>query len=265
VGSSKQIHVYSVFGDAPEPNYDRDSIIRVQFSGERHYVDPNLFDINFIPGDHDSEHVVIFPYGLYHMKYNDYTEQYVSQLTQSRQMTLDEIKRKKFCLFAVSNGGVPERNEFFEKLSQYKSVDSCGKYMNNLGFTCPQDHTGTEYFNFIGQYKFMICFENSYPHYLTEKLFNAYMNKTIPIYWGCPNVPDYINMSAILYLKPNFTATDVETLIQKVIQLDTNDELYQHYYNSTFFKDGRLPEDFSFTSIQKTVTDVLSPAKVQTR
>ena len=254
VNSNKQLHVYSVFGEVPDPEYDRSTIVRVQFSGEKQYYDPALFDVNFIPCDKDIPNVIRLPYGLYQMKSADNAETYASTLTKTRFITADEIKKKQFCLFSVSNGGSKERNDFFQSLSQYKKVDSCGSYMNNLGLNCPSNHLSSEYHDFISQYKFMICFENtSQPFYLTEKLFNAYLNQTIPIYWGCPNVDDYVDMSSILYLKPNYSASDVEQLIEKIKLLDQDDDVYQQYYNSIFFKDGRLPDDFNFSFIQQSV------------
>jgi len=51
---------------------------------------------------------------------------------------------------------------------------------------------------------FIICFENECKkNYFTEKLINAYYNKTIPIYWECSNIDHYINVDSILYLKPD--------------------------------------------------------------
>ncbi|RDU64628.1 hypothetical protein CQA53_07700 [Helicobacter didelphidarum] len=91
-----------------------------------------------------------------------------------------EIREKtKFCGFVVSNGTVQSRNIFFEKLSQYKKVDSGGKYKNNIG-----GRVGNK-IEWLRDYKFNICFENSSnPGYLTEKLFDAYAAGCVPIYWG---------------------------------------------------------------------------------
>jgi hypothetical protein len=48
-------------------------------------------------------------------------------------------------------------------------------------------------------YKFSIIIENSkYNDYFTEKLVDCLVSKTIPIYWGCPNVSEYFNPEGIL-------------------------------------------------------------------
>jgi hypothetical protein len=164
---------------------------------------------------------------------------YISNLniTISQLQTIRILNKNpsKFCIFSVSNGGAKERNDFFTKLSQYKKVDSCGKHLNNMGYNCPGGHSDSVYFEFISNYKFMICFENtSKTNYLTEKLVNAYYSGTIPIYWGCPNIADYINMNSILYLPPNYTDADINQLIQEVIRLDSDPQAYKEKYEQSF-------------------------------
>jgi len=53
-----------------------------------------------------------------------------------------------------------------------------------------------------------ICFENSMFHvaiensknqnYFTEKIVDAFLTKTIPIYWGCPNIEDFFDVKGII-------------------------------------------------------------------
>ncbi len=44
------------------------------------------------------------------------------------------------------------------------------------------------------QYKFAICYENArdIPGYITEKIFDCFFSGCIPVYWGAPNITDYI-------------------------------------------------------------------------
>jgi hypothetical protein len=93
--------------------------------------------------------------------------------------------------------------------------------------TCPGSFGSSDYLEFMNDYKFMICFENkSQPNYFTEKLINAYCGGTIPIYWGCPNIDDYVNMDAILYLKHDYTDSDFKELLKQIEYLDNNAEAY---------------------------------------
>lgn len=46
---------------------------------------------------------------------------------------------------------------------------------------------------------FHIAIENIYTrNYFSEKLIDCFVTKTIPIYWGCPNIGDYFNINGIL-------------------------------------------------------------------
>ncbi|TPD55172.1 MAG: hypothetical protein C9355_04825 [Thalassolituus maritimus] len=46
----------------------------------------------------------------------------------------------------------------------------------------------------LRNYRYSICFENAsgYPGYISEKLFDSLMAGCVPIYYGAPNVADYI-------------------------------------------------------------------------
>jgi hypothetical protein len=46
---------------------------------------------------------------------------------------------------------------------------------------------------------FHIAVENTkHNNYFTEKIVDAFLTKTIPIYWGCPNLKEYFNMDGII-------------------------------------------------------------------
>jgi len=49
-------------------------------------------------------------------------------------------------------------------------------------------------FDTLSSYKFCICYENAkdIPGYITEKIFDCFFSGCVPIYWGAPNITDYI-------------------------------------------------------------------------
>lgn len=238
-------NVYSVMGNS---NIKKDNL-RIQYSGESTYRDITLFDINFIPTSKKEKNIVIFPQAYYHMLHNDID---INSLIKPRELN----KKPDFCLFSVSNCNCEERNNFYKELSKYKKIDSCGTCLNNTD-KCPGNHEDPEYFKFIQKYKFMICFENkSQPNYFTEKLINAYYGKTIPIYWGCSNVSDYINMNSILYLPQNFTKLDVKQLIEKIKFLDNDEFAYNEIYKEPLFK--KIPDEFNIEKITEKVQLILN-------
>lgn len=250
----KEIRVYSVF-DTVHTFEKPNGVLTVQYSAEGVFNNPSNYDINIIPGKREQHNVLSMPYMAATMFVHNVD---LHAFTRRRILQKQNQKHTKFCLFAVSSPVNPRRNEFFTSLTKYKPVDSCGKVFNNLGYSCPGNHQSPDFHTFISQYKFMICFENSsLENYFTEKLLNAYKSNTIPIYWGCPNVGEYINLSSILYLPPNYTEEDVVNLIQEIERLDNDDELYRKKYESVFFKNGVVPDDFLPEKIKEKINTIL--------
>jgi hypothetical protein len=51
----------------------------------------------------------------------------------------------------------------------------------------------------ISRYKFNICFENyAAPSYITEKIFDAMLAGTVPVYLGAQNIDDYVPASCFV-------------------------------------------------------------------
>jgi hypothetical protein len=250
-----EVRIYSIFGSEDTlPKKKDPTTLYIQYSGEAAMKDAELFDLSIVPSEEEGS-VIAIPHLFLQTWCNQVN---LNALTLKRSLSVP-IEEKKFCLFAVSNGTSELRNRFFGELSNYKRVDSCGKFMNNLGYNCPGSHDSPEYCKFIGQYKFMICFENtSMTNYLTEKLLNSYTCGTIPIYWGCPNLPDYINMESILYLKSDCTPYDIQKLIIEIKRLDNDDELYKEKYEKPFFKDGKIPDNFQHSVIKRKIRAILN-------
>jgi alpha(1,3/1,4) fucosyltransferase len=57
----------------------------------------------------------------------------------------------------------------------------------------------------LGGYKFNFCFENAtgIKGYITEKIFDALLSGTVPIYWGAPDIFEFIPREAIIHF-PDF-------------------------------------------------------------
>ena len=85
------------------------------------------------------------------------------------------IQARKFACTFINNPD-PVRLRFLNELSKYGEVEIFGRYANNY----VEDKVA------IGNnYKFVICFENDlYPGYVTEKPLEAWLSKSVPVYWG---------------------------------------------------------------------------------
>jgi hypothetical protein len=157
--------------------------------------------------------------------------------------------KDKFCAFVVSNCDASSRITFFERLSKYKKVDSYGKCLKNTDETIPKG-SGRDYLDFIGRHKFTICFENSKSkYYLTEKLRNAWLAGTIPIYYGSEMAPVWLNSKSFLYLSDDSNET-MDKLIEKIIDLDSDDNKYKDMFEEPLMI-GEIPEELRFETLQK--------------
>jgi hypothetical protein len=248
------VEIWSVFGSSPNsPSSQR--TLRVQFTGESFYNPPDLYDINLIcalPSQNNN----IIPHTLAGL--NIYVHNLYDKLKQPRVLNLD--KKTRFCVFVVSNGAASERANFFKCLSEYKRVDSYGKFLNNCpGVTLPECDTD-EYYDSLCSYKFMICFENARTnYYLTEKLINAYLSGCIPIYWGCPETDRLINPKSCLVLDPSASHNSMLELVEKVKILDNDPVAYKEMYEQPLFTSGYngIPEEMKFEQLQSSVIKIL--------
>jgi hypothetical protein len=99
----------------------------------------------------------------------------------------------------IGNGkpldGIVARDRIFHKLSSYKTVESGGEHLNNIGIIVYRDEAEL----WLSKCKFTIVYENqSYDGYITEKVFQAYFTATIPIYYGDKTAVSDINKKAII-------------------------------------------------------------------
>lgn len=242
------INIHSVFSYNKRLPIKAPDVLTIQYSGEPFFEPTEHFDLNLImePDDLDNKIVWCSLFALGSYEYNYWP------LYQTPRPT--PVQKRRFCAFVVTNEKAQLRNRFFEKLCRYKFVDSCGSSMNNCGFRAP--FAPREYHDFLQRYKFMICFENtSKTHYITEKLYNAYLGGTIPIYWGCTNAPKWLNPKSFLYLEDG-SEEAMDRLITRIIELDNDDAKYAAMYREVLVPDG-IPYDMQLTTIQSKIEAIV--------
>ncbi|GHV29775.1 hypothetical protein FACS1894167_09570 [Synergistales bacterium] len=182
-------------------------------------------------------------------------------------MTLQELApeaatARKFCNFIYSNPGNGKgavlRREFAEKLMKYKRVDCPGKVLHNMdggvNGRASDDWSGGM-ISFTGNYKFTIAFENSSQlGYITEKICQPFLGRSIPIYWGAPDVTSYFNPRAFI------NCGDYETMdgaMKKVIELDNDDDAYMNMLREQPLKDRAVShaEDTTAASFLRAIIE----------
>jgi hypothetical protein len=199
--------IYSVFGF----QYLKHKCVRIFYTGE-----------NVKPDFRDCDYAFSFEYGgapqnfrlPYYIRRSCGTNFLAPYPDAERELS----SKKRFCTFVYSDPTGRRRNAFMTKLSKYKRVDSGGGYLNNVGGRV------ADKFGFLREGKFNIAFEHtSRAGYTTEKITDAYMARTAPIYWGNPLISKEFNSRSFVNVHASKHDDDV---IDWIIELDQNDDLY---------------------------------------
>ena len=111
-------------------------------------------------------------------------------------------KKTKLVSFITSNKRYCEghnyRLSWYDKLKD--KVDVFGKGINHIS----EKEIG------LNEYMFSIVIENSqYETYWSEKILDAFMTGTIPIYHGSRDIGDYFNLDGIIILNDSFSLDDI--------------------------------------------------------
>ena len=141
----------------------------------------------------------------------------------------------RFCSFTVSNGGNFLRNGWYQQMNSYKRVHSYGRYLGNSP-ELQQLSKGKYWrdakdeFFLNNKHKFAITFENTpYPGYTTEKLMDAFLVGSMPIYWGSPNIHNEFNEKSFI------NVIKYPNIIKTIKEFDQNREKFSEMYNEPIF------------------------------
>ncbi len=214
--------IYSCFGF----QFQKFNCIRIFFTGEN--FRPNLNECDYSFSFDYSDNPRCFRLPLYTLYFD------LDNLTKKKNVDELMTHKNKFCNFIYSNPTPKKRIEFFRKLNKYKKVDSGGRVLNNLGYNVVNK------IEFLKNYKFTIAFESeSYPGYTSEKIIEPMIAGSLPIYWGNEFIGRDFNTNSFLNL--NDFHSD-EEMIEKIIELDNNDELYKQYLIQPWFNNNKINE-----------------------
>ncbi len=233
--------ICSMFGEPYE--YCQYPQVRIMFSGENYIPDLNLVDY------------AISPYPIRYLDRYGYCPicldnmGHCAELQYKNREYSDSILDEKeyFANFIASHeseNGI--RGDFFKKLCEYKRVESPGTYLNNMTEPVILSHLDGSKIAFQRKCKFTLCFESTkHEGFVTEKITDAFYSDTIPVYYGSSTVKDIFNPKAFIDCSdyPSF-----EAAIEKIIELDQDDEKYLEMLRQPIFVDPKFPK--------KTVADL---------
>jgi hypothetical protein len=154
--------------------------------------------------------------------------------------------RDKFCAYISQGAGGEKspRTSLVQLINQYKIVDCAGNHLNNCAIVPgePGAIDGSKNkIDFLKNYKFAFAIENNDSFndcigYTTEKIFEPMLAGCIPIYWGNERINEDFNENSFINAK-NYTESE---LLNKIIEIDSNDDLYLEYLSEPFITSSQL-------------------------
>ena len=164
----------------------------------------------------------------------------------------ETVMRNKsdFCSYVVSaaQSSAPERMRIFDLLSRYKTVNSGGRWRNNVGGPVKDKLA------FQRKHKFVIAFENSStPGYLTEKFVDAAEADAVPIYWGDPLIGTIFNPKAFINCHDH---ESLEEVVEVVRRVDSDDDAYGAMLAEPWFRDGGEPDCLKLESFREFLSGI---------
>lgn len=145
------------------------------------------------------------------------------------------VGRKKLIASFISGCKHKWRNDYLTDLMKYVHVDQWGKCLKNTPgdfWKTRQKNFAKEKLDFLNKtsYKFLISFENAVEEdYITEKIYHAYLTRSIPIYYGDKAVFDFVPANSSLIYANNYSPKELAELVQRIANDDT---LYSQYFTN---------------------------------
>lgn len=217
---------------APFYEYCQYDAVRIMNAGENYVPDFNLVDyaISLYP-------VCFLDRSFYLPICTDAFDHPLKLESRTRLFTEQFVKDKQyFANFIASHDSENGlRSLFFKKISEYKRVESPGRFLNNVdGGTIVswKDQSKTD---FQRKCKFSICFESTKNEgFITEKIVDAFYADSIPIYYGSSTVTDIFNPKAFINCN-DFSSFD--EVVEYIKLVDQDDSLYLSIINQPILND----------------------------
>ncbi len=158
---------------------------------------------------------------------------YFDQLSDFHPSPLVQWRDREFCNFIYSwSSHHPIRRTLFERLNEYRTVASPGRYLHNVNASelANRDDLSWRHSKVLYQrrFRFTIACENwSHPGYVSEKLYDALLAGTIPIYWGSPTVTGDVDERAFINCH---AFRGVDDVVATVRDIDADPRLASAYF-----------------------------------
>ncbi len=221
---------------------------------------PSVFDYNFEKKYHDYySKIITWADDLVdNKKYFKYHYPYKSKMIDD----IVSFDNKKLCTMIASNKHSSYKDElysekrkivdFFEKLNSndfefYGMLWDKSQYRNFKGYTKNK-------LDCLKNYKFCICYENTKNSngYITEKIFDCFKSGSVPVYWGAPNIEQYIPKNC--FIDRRDFSNDVELYIY--MKAMTREKYLTYINNIRKYLESEKSDLYSIKNFVNVVTSV---------
>jgi hypothetical protein len=172
------------------------------------------------------------------------------------------FSEKKFCTMIQTNRPLQhvcslsqERADAAQFFSRHPDFDLFGVWWD--GFAAWRGYLNQDKLTVLKNYKFVIGYENmkNQRGFFTERIFDAFYAKCVPIYWGATNIGDYIPPSCFIH-RPDFASN--EELDKFLVNMDP--QTYESYINAAqeFLKSPYAKEHFCVDSFGRRIVQIVS-------
>lgn len=190
-----------------------DDSVKIYYTGE-----------NDVPDFNECDYALSFHHidmGGRHMRYPLYMMyEYDMAATRRPDDVPGDAAARGFCTCLMRNwhNCDPHRLEIVDAVEAYRPVTYGGVWRNNIG------HAVVDKIEFIAGYKFNLALENCVlPGYVTEKLVEPLAARTVPVYWGAPDVDDDFNPEAFVNVADYDT---LDSFVSDLKAIDTDTARY---------------------------------------
>lgn len=131
-----------------------------------------------------------------------------------KELRLSKKKKKISCISSdkLTTKGHKERFVFVERLKKESlGIDFYGRGYKEL----------VDKYEGLREYKYSIAIENgSFKNYFSEKIMDCFLNYTVPIYFGCPNIKDFFPEDSYILID----IRDANLSIEQIKNIIHNDD-----------------------------------------
>ena len=240
-------HSYDYSGKKEHEIYDSDKTLKIFYSGEN--VDPNFNDSHYLftyRKNTDDKRNYRLPLWVLHIDW--FNKKYRKKRDLAYHINLNALNNaknskanKNFCSFVATNSK-GKRVNFVPKLNEIKKVDCGGRLFNNINKNIKGRGDQHWKYNFLKNYRFNIAFESEIGDgYVSEKIIQPMSVNSIPIYWGTSMVKQDFNENSFIFVDDYDSE---EKLIEHIVELNNDKDLYKQKINEPWFKNNKVPEAF---------------------